>query len=464
MEKSKKVSLVSGNVKDVIMKLTFPMIFGMLGMIVFNLVDTFYVSKLGAEQLAALTFTFPVILVLNSLIMGIGVGTSSVASRVIGEGNYHKVQRVATDSLLLGIIMAGLMVIGGLLTIEPVFKLLGAEGIVFDYVKRYMNIWYLVNVFVVIPMVVNNIIRALGDTKTPSLVMILSAGINVVLDPLLIFGFGAIPAMGIEGAAIATVISRAVTFVFAIYVLAKRKKVLVFEKVSIKEIAESWKQILYIGLPNGLTKMVVPVATGVVTGLIASYGIKAVASYGIATKLEFFTLAIINALASVIGPFVGQNIGAKKPERVAEGIKFSEKFSIGYSALLFIICAVLAEPIAKIFSSDPQVVQYVVTYLRIVPLAYGLQGVFLIASTALNSMNKPMQASSLTIIQMFVLYLPLAFLGSRFFGIVGIFGGLVISYGITGVLAHLMVSKSIKVEETALEIVEESFLETMTSV
>lgn len=446
MEKTKRILLTEGKVESIIMKLTIPMVFGMLGIIIFNLVDTFYVGKLGSNQLAALTFTFPVVLIINSLIMGIGIGTSSVVSRAVGEGNHHKVQRVSTDSLLMAVILAVSLVVIGLSTIEPLFSLLGANTVVLSYIKEYMSIWYLGNIFVVIPMVGNNVIRSLGDTKTPSTVMLVSASINVVLDPILIFGLGPIPELGISGAAIATVISRAFTFAVALYVLIIREKIVVLERVRVKEIIESWKQILYIGLPNGLTKMIIPIATGVITGLVAIHGIEAVAGYGIATRLEFFTLALVNAMASVMGPFVGQNIGAKKVDRVKLGLRFSERFSMVYSAIVFVILATVARPIAGLFNKDPEVIRNTVMYLRIVPLAYGLQGIFLIASTALNSLNRPIQASMLPVLQMFILYLPLALIGSSMFGIPGIFGALVISYFITGIVAHFMIQKTVSLQ------------------
>lgn len=447
MEKSKRVILTDGKVESIIMKLTIPMVFGMLGMIIFNLVDTFYVGKLGSNQLAALTFTFPVVLIINSLIMGIGIGTSSVVSRMVGEGNHHKVQRVSTDSLLMAVILAMSLVVIGILTIEPLFSLLGANSDVLEYIKEYMSIWYLGNIFVVIPMVGNNVIRSLGDTKTPSTVMLIAAGINVVLDPILIFGVGPVPELGISGAAIATVISRAFTFTVALYVLIIRERIVMLERVRIQEIIDSWKQILYIGLPNGLTKMIIPIATGVITGLISTHGIKAIAGYGVATRLEFFTLALVKAIASVMGPFVGQNIGAKKVERVKRGLMFSARFSMVYCAIVFVILTVFARPIAGIFNKDPEVISSTVMYLRIVPLAYGLQGIFLIASTALNSLNKPIHASMLPILQMFILYLPLSFIGSSMFGISGIFGALVISYFITGIVAHFMIQKAVSFEE-----------------
>ncbi|WP_432408956.1 MATE family efflux transporter [Wukongibacter sp. M2B1] len=444
MQQGNRTRLTSGKVESLLLRLTIPMIFGMVGMVVFNLVDTYFVGRLGTDQLAALTFTFPVVLVINSLALGLGIGASSVISKAVGEGDNHRVQRLATDSLILSILLVIVFVTIGILTIEPVFKLLGVSSEIMPYVKEYMRIWYFGVVFVVVPMVGNNTIRALGDTKTPGIIMMISAGINLVLDPVLIYGLGPFPKLGIGGAAIATVIARALTFLTAAYVLIIREKVVTFEKARLSEVMDSWKQILFIGLPNALTRMVIPIAAGVITSLISSYGTKAVAGFGVATRIEFFALALVNALSSVMGPFVGQNWGAREFERVKRSIRFSEKISVIFNFVLFLLLAIFASQIGGIFNKDTEVIKNISIYLRIVPIGYGLQGIILISSSVLNVFKKPLHAALLTIIQMFIIYIPLAFIGSRIFGITGIFGALTISNILTGMIAHKILSIVLK--------------------
>ena len=182
--------------EQVLRKLTIPMIFGILGMVAFNLADTYFVSQLGVLQVAALSFTFPVVLVIGSLNMGIGIGASVVISNAVGGKAYDKVKRLSTDGLSLGVVISVTIMIVGMLTIEPLFRLLGADDATMPYIVEYMRVWYIGVPFVVIPQIGNNAIRALGDTKTPSIIMLIAAGMNVVLDPLLIFGIGFFPQMG----------------------------------------------------------------------------------------------------------------------------------------------------------------------------------------------------------------------------------------------------------------------------
>ncbi|MFC2165559.1 MATE family efflux transporter [Acidobacteriota bacterium] len=438
MVKSKRAILVEGPIGRILFKLTVPMIFGVLGMVAFNLVDTFFVGKLGTMELAALSFTFPVIFAIASLALGIGIGASAVISRAAGEGDEQKVKSLTTDSLILSLLFVAIIIVVGLLTLEPVFRLLGATDELIPLIKQYMIIWYPGMIFVVIPMVGNNAIRAIGDTKTPSAIMLIAVTVNGIMDPLLIFGLGPFPRLELAGAAIATVIARASTLIVSLYVLIFREQMITFARRNLADIIESWKRILYIGVPAAGTRIIVPVVMGVITRLLASYGPESVAAFGVAARLEFFALAVVWALASVIGPFVGQNWGAGKFDRVRLGIRMSERFAVLWGLGMCLLLVILAEPAASIFSSNPAVTSTIVLYLRIVPLAFGAGGVIILNASALNVLNRPLHATFLIFLQMVVFYIPLAHLGSRVFGLQGIFGGAAVAYIVAGVSAHFL--------------------------
>ena len=442
-----RAKLIDGPIGKLLIKLTAPMIVGMLGMVAFNLVDTFFVGKLGVTQLAALSFTFPVILVVNSIALGVGMGASAIISRAIGEGDTYKVRRITTDGLMLAIVLVFIFVIIGLSTIGPLFKLLGATPQVLPYIKQYMGIWYFGMFFVLIPMVGNNAIRATGDTKTPSAIMVVAVIMNFIMDPMLIFGLGPFPALGIHGAAISTVIARFSASVAATWVLVRRDRMVTFERTPLREIFASWKAILFIGVPIAGARMILPISFGLMTRLISAYGPKAVAGFGVASRIEFFALAVIRALSSVFGPFIGQNLGAKLFDRVKRGLQLAELFSLVWGFGSFIILFIFAKPIAGIFSKDPVVIETIIKYLSIVPLGYGLQGVLLLCNVSLNVLQKPFHAAELVTIQMFVLYIPLAYLGSHILQIQGAFIGITIAYCIAGVLAHFFTVNHIKKAE-----------------
>ena len=437
MQSRTKATLVEGHIGKTLIKLTIPMIFGILGMVAFNLVDTFFIGQLGTNELAAISFTFPVVFVIGSLAMGLGMGASAVISRAIGEGDPTRVQRFTTDSLILSVLVVVVFIVIGLLTIDQVFGLLGATPQVMPLIKQYMLIWYPSMIFVVIPMVGNNAIRATGDTKTPSVIMLVAVAVNIILDPLLIFGIGPFPALALAGAAIATAIARAITLVVSLWVLYFRDHMITLVRPGLDTLLNSWKRILYIGLPAAGSNMVIPLGTGVITSLVAVYGAAAVAGFGVASRVDMFSLTIIMALSSVLGPFIGQNWGAGKTGRVILATNYSLRFSIGWGLAITLLLAVTAPSIASLFNDNPAVTSVTAAYLRIVPLSYGLLGVVLLVRTALNVLNRPFQAAALTVIQMFVLYIPLAYIGSYLFGVPGIFVAAAAANVIAGIVAYI---------------------------
>jgi putative MATE family efflux protein len=422
------------------------MIVGIVGMVAFNLVDTFFVGRLGTRELAAMGFTFPVVFVVAGLALGLGMGASAVISRAIGQGDQRRVRRLTTDSLFLSVILVGILVVIGLVTIDPLFRILGATPDILLLIRSYMIIWYPGMVFVVVPMVGNNAIRATGDTKTPSIIMLVAVGVNLLMDPLLIFGIGPFPRLELAGAAIATVIARAAVFTVALFVLWSREKMITVKIPSLRTLWLSWRQVLYIGVPSSLTNIIVPVGMGVITRLVASHGPEAVAGFGVATRIERFALTVIMALSSVLAPFVGQNWGAKETDRVRQGIRYSSHFAMAWGVFLFFILAVAGRPIGSLFNKDSTVVSVIVLYLWIVPISYGLWGVLRLSSTSLNVLNRPFHAAAVNIVQLFVLYVPLALVGSHFWGLRGVFGATSVANALAGVGAYLLLRRVLTTE------------------
>ena len=435
--------LTIGNYKKQIINLALPMVFGMLGIIIFNIVDAAYLGRLGTKELAAISFTFPVIMIVSSVSMGMGMGVSAILSVTLGKGDHYLASRYTSDGLLLAVIIVLLVVLLGLSTITPVFRLLGAEGEVLKLIHQYMKIWYIGVAFVVVPQVGNNAIRAGGDTKTPATVMMLSALLNAILDPLFIFGLGPFPKMGIEGAALATVISRMISFCVAIYILYYRDKLLVFKIAPIKEVLHSWKEILYIGVPAAITRMITPLAMGFITGLLAVHGNNVVAGYGTATRIEGFVFVLNMAVGSVIGVFIGQNLGAKKIDRVFAGSRYANKLSLLSGLGLMIVLLAVAPLAGHIFTKDPDVQKYTTLYLRIMAVSYGFQGVFLNSNSILNVIRKPLLASAMVLIECIGLYIPLALIGDKIWGPKGIFAAIAISNIIAGLVSISVLRKQL---------------------
>ncbi len=437
---NQKNHLTQGPVVKKLVSLTIPMVFGMLSMVVFNLVDTFFVSRLGTEELAAMGFTFPVVMFILSIALGFGVATASVVSRAIGGGDYHRVRRLTTDSLGISLFVVVIFSLLGLFSMDWLFGLLGAKGRILVLVKQYMYIWYLGAAFVVIPMVGNNAIRACGDTLFPSLIMIISTLINIILDPLMIFGLGGFPRWELKGAAIATVIARGAAMIFSLLILHFKEKILDFALPPIKELIDSVKQIFYIGIPSAASRLLMPVTMAVVMRLVAGFGPCAVAAFGVAIKIEMFIFLVIMALATALIPFVGQNWGAKNFSRVKLAVKKANAFSLWWGLGSFAAFLALAVPLGRLFAKEIEVARYITWYLWIIPISYGLRSCTFLIASVFNAINKPLAAIGLNLVRMLIFYIPLAVIGSRLGGLLGLFAGLSLANLGAGALSIVIVS------------------------
>ncbi|MEF1304143.1 MATE family efflux transporter, partial [Vibrio owensii] len=202
-----KHGLLTAPIPDTLRKMTVPMTMGMIAILMFNLVDTFFISLLGTQALAAISYTFPVTFAVNCITMGIGMGLSTNIGRLLGQGHASQAARFTSHGLLLAVVLVTIASTLGFFTIEPLFRLLGAKEDSIPLIEQYMQVWYLTIPLLVIPMAGNSAIRATGDTKTPAKIMMLAGLINGILDPLLIFGYGPFPELGIQGAAIASAFS-----------------------------------------------------------------------------------------------------------------------------------------------------------------------------------------------------------------------------------------------------------------
>lgn len=412
------------------------MLIAMGSMVIFNITDTYFIGRLGKDRLAALTFTFPVVLFLGSISMGIGIGASAVISRAIGRENYRDVVAFTSSSLLLGLLISGGTILLGLSTIDPLFRLLGAKGILLEYIKSYMIIWYPGFLFILIPMIGNAALRATGDTRTPGTIMFTAAILNILLDPLFIFGSGPVPGFGIQGAALATLISRGLTMIAALYFLHFREGMISFQSLNRGEVFRSFREVLVIGIPASLSRILLPLGGAVVTRMIASFGVSAVAAYGIGHRLEFIALAPLMALSSVLGPFVGQNFGGKRRGRVVEALRISFAFSMIWGILMWAVYSFFAGSIITLFNRDPGIAEPGTLFFLLVPTGFAYHGILFLSNNVLNVLGAPYRAMGFTAIQIFVVFLPVAWLLSSWIGLAGIFLAYPASYLFTGSLAY----------------------------
>ena len=440
MRNKNKAAILNDNIPPLLVRLTIPSIIGMMGLMIFNVVDTYFVGKLGSRELAAISFTFPVVMVVGSLTMGLGIAVMALFSRAAGQHDVDEERRLATSALMLGVLVSLSISLIGYLTMEPLFTLLGVEENMLPLVISYMRIWYFGAVFMVLPMMGDSILRGLGDTRTPAFVMMTIAVVNLILDPLLIFGIGPFPRMGIEGAAIATVFARMISAAVSLCIQIFREKLISFKGLTFQVLLKEWKGLFYLGLPNGAIKAIMPLGVAVFTSILARYGHEAVAGYGVAAKIESAVFSVSGALGVTATVFVGQNLGAGRRDRVKTGIRWIYGYGLSYGLVCAIILAFTGKNLAALFNEDVLVRTAAGLYLMIVPFGYGLYTLGQSSASILNVYHKPMLAGGLSLVQIGLVAIPLSYLLSSFLGEKGVFLAIGLGMVALGVLSFIVIS------------------------
>ncbi|MDF3129673.1 MATE family efflux transporter [Kiritimatiellaeota bacterium B1221] len=427
MSKAGTPSLTTGPVGSELLRMTGPMTVGLLANMLFNLVDTYFIGKLGQQELAAMAFTFPLVFFVTGSSMGMSIGVSSVVSRAIGAGEGERVRMLTSHSLLLGLVVVISLLSVGYPLLNPILLAMGATRDLLPLIRSYMLPWGCGIAFIVIPMLGNSVIRASGNTMIPSMVMLIAGFINVILDPLFIFGWGPIPAMGLQGAALATIIAYLVICVVMFSLLRFKYKLLVFKLGSLRAVWTSWKEVMVIACPATVTNQMIPVANGVLTAIVSRNGEAAVAAWGVSTRIESLMMSPFFALSTVMAPFVGQNSGADRPDRIREAICFTGKFCFAGSLLIWLTVAGFGQQIAGMFTVNPESLRLIQQHLWIVPASYGFFAWKLQFTSAFNALRHPFYSSVTFLGRFFILMIPLACAGQYYYGLPGFYAGIALS-------------------------------------
>ena len=397
------------------------MAIGLISLNSYSLADTFFVGQLGTFPLAAMGFTFPVTFSLMAIGLGIGIGASSVISRLLGTGDIERVQRITTHALLLAAVLGGVVSVVGFNSIDFVFSGLGAGPKTLPLIRQYMQVYYLGGFFMILPMVGNFSMRAAGDARVPAVILSTSAFINIALDPVLIFGLFGFPRLELRGAAIATVLANAVTVVASIAILRWREQLIRARYVSFHMLLDSWRRLLHIGVPAMASNLLSPITIGVITLFVSAYGPPAVAGFGVASRVESVIMIVIFAVTSSVGPFTGQNFGAGRLDRVRHNTRLAERFCLLYGFFAAAVLWLGGTGLVGSFNDDRTVIAAASLYLTIVPFSLGSFGVMLVAVACFNALGRPLPATALTFVKLFIAYIPLAWLLAKGAGLSGIF-------------------------------------------
>lgn len=411
-----------------ILSLAWPTIVAMLIQTSFNIIDTIFVGRLSPQALAAVSLSFPIMFFVLALGNGIGVGSTSLISRALGRNR----KSILRDSVLTSIWLS--IFVGIFATFSVLFfgrwlvSLMTHDKTVLFLAWQFLRVYSFSLFFITVGLVINSIFRAQGDMKTPMVIMVIAALINIALDPLFIFGTGFFPRLGVTGAALATLIARIVSVIVAIILILVKEKDIIFPlKFVIRK--SIFREVIKVGIPSSFNQMAGAITLLFLNGFVSYFGAYALAAFAVVFRVESIAYLPAIAISNTIIPLVGHTVGqnslklAKKISSLSSRINMIIMVSVG---ILFFI---FAKEIIMIFSSDPRVVSIGTTYFKIVPLEYLFVGVMMAKISSFQGAGNALPSMVLNVVRGFVLLIPLAFVLSRDtrLGIIGIWVAMIVS-------------------------------------
>ena len=399
------------NPKKSLIKLSFPILIGMLVQALYNVVDTAFVGRLGAESIAALTFAFPLFFILISLNMGVATGMSSRISRQLGAKQKHGAENTAMHGILLNLVFAIIVFALGMIFLDPIFSILGASGHVLELSTSYMRIILIGIFFMFTSFILNNVFTAQGDTKTPMIIQVSALVLNIILDPIFIYVLG----YGVAGAAIATVISFTFSMVFAIVMIKRRS----YLDIKLKSFDFGWgiiKNILKVGVPAAIMMLLMSVYAMFINRLMATFGTNYVAAFGLDWRLN--SLATMPAVALSIGTMTlaGMFYGAKRIDLLKRISLYSLKIAAIFSIVMASLFSLFPQLWLRIFTSEPELLSLASAYVRIEVWMFPFVAFGMIIARILQGTGKGLPGLFITLTRTLIIAVPLAYILVFVFG------------------------------------------------
>lgn len=418
-------------------RMTWPMIFGVLALMSFQLIDSAFIGQLGVVPLAVQGFTMPVQMVMIGLQVGLGIATTAVIAKALGAHQQHYAKQLGALIVTMGGAGMALMCVVIYFLRGVILPLLGADRSVESIVDSYW-LWWLGSVWLsAFIYFLYSVSRANGNTKLPGLVMVLTSLLNLALDPLFIFVFH----LGINGAAIATIIAFAIGIaIVAPKILAQHWILFDWHDLNIKR---SLLDILHIMGPAMLSQLMPSISSMLATKLLASYGTAAVAAWALGARYELFSIVAILALTMSLPPFVSRLLGQRKIADIRALVHCAVIFVLGFQLLIALITFAIAPLLTHVMTSAETVAQILHNYLLIVPFSFGLLGTCMIMVSVANALGKSYVALIISILRLFVFYLPCLWVGAYLGELYGAFFGALVGNLLAGIAAYAIYVKTL---------------------
>jgi putative MATE family efflux protein len=417
MSAVKSERLGSQPVLPLLFKLAVPSMLGMAFQALYNVVDSIYVGHVSKEALSALSLAFPLQMVLIAVAVGTGVGAASFISRTLGAGDKKRAGNIAEHAVLLCIIYGILSAVTGLFFAERLIGIFTADPLLKRLGTEYIRIILLGAFFLFIPMIFNNILRGEGNTFYPMLTMAIGAFINIGVDPLLIFGIGPFPELGVKGAAYATVFSRVISGTFVTLILFSDKNEIKLRPRNFRFDPAILRGLYRVGLPAMSMQLLASFMLAGGNLILASHNTVAIAVFGVFFRLQTFFFMPVFGLGQGVMPLTGYNYGARKPDRMRHTIRYGVLAAFGIMFLGFLLFRLFPGALITLFNQDPELVAIGTAALRRISIGFLFVGPSIIGINVFQAVGAGLPSLLLSVLRTIVLLLPSMYLLGELFGL-----------------------------------------------
>jgi putative MATE family efflux protein len=431
-----ELDLTNGSIAQPLFHLSLPIVIMNLLQTTYNLVDTFWLGQYDTAALAATSFTFPMVLLYISIGLGISAAGSILVAQHLGAGDRSQATAAASQTITLSVL--GAVGLGGLgyLFIDDVLRVIGPSPQVLELATVYMRLISLGLVFMFGFVTFMALMRGAGNTVTPMLVVAGSVGVNIALDPFLIFGWGPFPEWGIRGAAIATVASRGLAFAVGLWIMFRGNRGIRIRLSQLRPTKECVATQLRLSIPASVEGISRTLSLNLLLVIVGLFPTTVVAGYGIGMRVLSVVYLPAIAVARGIETMTGQNIGAVQPDRAATATHFAARFVFGVLAAVGIVAWIGAEAIIGVFTTDPEVARSGAVFLRYVAPTFGFIGLVRVFTASLRGAGKTLSAAVIVLIMYGLIRLPVAQFGAVSVGPSGVWLSIAATNLVGAVLAY----------------------------
>ena len=415
--KSNSERMGSAPILPLLFKLAIPIMIGMATQAIYNVVDSIYVGHISKEALSAVTLAFPIQMILIAISVGTGVGVTSLISRSLGEGDGKKAGLAAENAILVSLILGVLVALLGAAFSTPITKIFTNDPILIEMTSRYIRIIMLGSIALFTPQVLQGILQGEGNTFIPMVMMIASAVLNIVLDPLLIFGIGFFPELGIEGAAYATVSARLIGGIILIFIMIRSKRDIKINLKTFKFMPNIIGEIYKVGFPAMAMQLLGSITLAVINLILGGLSTTAIAAYGIYYRLQSFVFMPVFGMGQGALPIIGYNYGNKNLQRVKQTASFAMLFSILFTLIGFGIFQLFPSQLIAMFNDNSELLEIGVTAIKTISLGILFVGPTMISANIFQALGKGTPSLVISVLRNIGVLIPIMYLLATMFGL-----------------------------------------------